>query len=527
MDSSSLDIDSLISQTAALSWEDPSSQLESIPLEQGRSDILPLVGRVISQKTQNNQSVNAALTKSWFFATPFSFAVLGPNLFLFKFSKKEYVSRILKTVWNVNGFLLSIQVWSPTKTLGDLSLSVVPFWVQIHGLPLQNMTTKNAIAIGKGLGPVLMVEDNSGVEATFRSYLRILVSLDVSKPLKSGFSMSREDGSSTWVNLRYERLDIYCSDCGLIGHHQAVCLAPPEAKFPSRYTISLKVNVFSNLITTIPSSNQPANSENSPSSSRKYPTQPYSNSSLSKANQKNILTSSQNPLPSQKPAATELPHAQVSPSQLTTAAARSVTPIECTLNALSLFKKPTQLFSSPSTSLTNQTNPLTPSQVDPPHHITHPSYDSEPSSIEISNITAVSTKKTPHAPAKTSLLKKQTRKSPRTTKQPIPSPQDLSLPNTHISTINTPLQLPRKRSNTSDLAPPLKKGPGAANEILVSPDPSQTPIQEYKPGYFEKTPARAFFKAARKGKNKIGYVKLISGLDSERKGGLLKPPQQQ
>jgi hypothetical protein len=68
------------------------------------------------------------------------------------------------------------------------------------------MTFKNAIAIRKGLGNLLMVEDNSGAEATFRSYLRILVSLDVSKPLNPGFSISREDGSSSWVNLRYERL---------------------------------------------------------------------------------------------------------------------------------------------------------------------------------------------------------------------------------------------------------------------------------------------------------------------------------
>jgi hypothetical protein len=93
--------------------------------------------------------MNASLTKAWFFASPFSFAVLGPNLFLFKFTKKEHASRILKNVWNVNGFLLSIQVWSPSATLGDLSLSVVPLWIQIHGLPLQNMTIKNAIAIGK------------------------------------------------------------------------------------------------------------------------------------------------------------------------------------------------------------------------------------------------------------------------------------------------------------------------------------------------------------------------------------------
>jgi hypothetical protein len=129
--------------------------------------LLPLVGKVIFQKTKNNQSMNVVLTKAWFFATPFSFVVLGPNLFLFKFSKKEHATRILKSVWNVNGFLLSIQVWSPSATLGDLSLLTVPFLIQIHGLPLQNMTIKNAIAIGKGLGLLVKVEDNSGVEATF------------------------------------------------------------------------------------------------------------------------------------------------------------------------------------------------------------------------------------------------------------------------------------------------------------------------------------------------------------------------
>jgi hypothetical protein len=59
------------------------------------------------------------------------------------------------------------------------------------------MTIKNAITIGKGLGLLLMVEDNSGVEVIFRSSLRILVSLDVSKPLNPGFTLSREDGSSS------------------------------------------------------------------------------------------------------------------------------------------------------------------------------------------------------------------------------------------------------------------------------------------------------------------------------------------
>jgi hypothetical protein len=55
---------------------------------------LPLIGHIISQKTHNNQSVNAALIKAWDFAVPFSFAVLGPNKFLFKFSKQARIDKI-------------------------------------------------------------------------------------------------------------------------------------------------------------------------------------------------------------------------------------------------------------------------------------------------------------------------------------------------------------------------------------------------------------------------------------------------
>jgi hypothetical protein len=102
-----MDINSLIAQIEALSWEDPTSQIESLSSKNTFDDCLPLVGHVISQKTHNNQSVYVALSKAWEFAVPFSFAVLGPNKFLFKFSKKEHLLRIQKQVtWNVIGYLL-------------------------------------------------------------------------------------------------------------------------------------------------------------------------------------------------------------------------------------------------------------------------------------------------------------------------------------------------------------------------------------------------------------------------------------
>jgi hypothetical protein len=120
------------------------------------------------------------LVKAWDFAVPFSSVVLGPNRFLFKFSKQEHISKIFKhTTWNVIGSLLVLQCWSLAATLNELQFNKSHFWIQIHGLPLLNMSIKNTIAIGKGLGTLFKVDGDSGGNETFRSYLRLLVEIDV------------------------------------------------------------------------------------------------------------------------------------------------------------------------------------------------------------------------------------------------------------------------------------------------------------------------------------------------------------
>jgi hypothetical protein len=80
------------------------------------------------------------------------------------------------------------------------------------------------------------------------------VELDVTKPLKPGFPFRREGGEPLQVLLKYERLDIYCISCGIIGHKFDHCMAAPEGKFPNRYIVSLKVNIFSNILPSTSSS---------------------------------------------------------------------------------------------------------------------------------------------------------------------------------------------------------------------------------------------------------------------------------
>jgi hypothetical protein len=110
--------------------------------------------------------------------------------------------------------------------MGELTYNLSPFWIQIHGFPLANLTLQNAVAIGKGLGTLMQVEDCSGAQKPFKSFLRILVKIDVLEPLKPGFYLSREEGEPLWISFKYERLDIYCSSCGRIGHKDQHCDAP-------------------------------------------------------------------------------------------------------------------------------------------------------------------------------------------------------------------------------------------------------------------------------------------------------------
>jgi hypothetical protein len=95
MDLSQLDMNSHIAQTEALSWEDPSSLLETLHSEHVPADHLPLIGHVISQKIHNNQAVYASLIKAWPFATPFSIAILGPNLSCSNFPNRSTSQRSL------------------------------------------------------------------------------------------------------------------------------------------------------------------------------------------------------------------------------------------------------------------------------------------------------------------------------------------------------------------------------------------------------------------------------------------------
>jgi hypothetical protein len=197
---SSENLQALIDETEALNCEDPST-LETFPLTAPQPELYRIVAHVDKIMELGN--------------------------------------------WNIKGSLLVLKPWTPDLTFDEVIPILCPFWIQAHGLPLQNMTAHNAISIAKSLGTLSPVVPGQPPVLVSTHHLRFRVAIDTTRPLVPGFSLPRPGKSAIWIRYLYERLADYCTFCGLIGHMKSFCPAPPPQGPQDKYGISLRAFVLS------------------------------------------------------------------------------------------------------------------------------------------------------------------------------------------------------------------------------------------------------------------------------------------
>jgi hypothetical protein len=191
MDPAHVAMQALIDETEALGWDFPDQlevAAENPPVHEG----FAIVGKLLTLKPLHPQLVRSTMAAAWNFAAPLSIEVLAANKFLFTVPLQSHVNRILlQAPWNIRGSLLLLQQWTPDLALEEINLHLCVFWVQVHGLPRQNMTSRNAIRIGKGLGTVLELDHSIFEGPICRPYLRIRVEINTRLALIPGFLLPR------------------------------------------------------------------------------------------------------------------------------------------------------------------------------------------------------------------------------------------------------------------------------------------------------------------------------------------------
>ncbi|KAL7264932.1 hypothetical protein ACSBR1_002812 [Camellia fascicularis] len=193
-----------------------------------------LVGKILAPKILHKPAVTKILLTAWKPRASVSITPWKENLYLFQFDDLEDRSRVLlEAPWSVMGSLLVLQTLQPGMAAEDLDFRWSPFWVQIHGLPFGKMTRAHGEVIGNRIGRLVEAEAPSDGLLLHRSFLRLRIEVDVTKPLLQGFILYRCDcsgpvGDGVKVYYKYEKLTEFCYDCGRIGHDNLSC------KFVSR-----------------------------------------------------------------------------------------------------------------------------------------------------------------------------------------------------------------------------------------------------------------------------------------------------
>ncbi|KAI8001217.1 putative ribonuclease H protein [Camellia lanceoleosa] len=126
------------------------------------------------------------------------------------------------------GNLMVFKLLEIESPVSQMDFTWSPFWVQVHGLPLEKMTRTNGEAIGKRLGRLIRVDGHSEELLLNRCFFRIRVELDITKPLPRGFFLkkfgrSTEETKELWIDFKIKKLSDFCFDCGRIGHDQNNC----------------------------------------------------------------------------------------------------------------------------------------------------------------------------------------------------------------------------------------------------------------------------------------------------------------
>ena len=183
-----------------------------------------LIGKFCTKRRVNLESVARVLKSVWKAEHSFEVNNLGENKVMFLFQTTEDMERVLLlSPWSFDKYLLILRKLVHGEAVKDIKFNKSPFWIQIHGLPTMCQTKEVGESISATLGEVEKVDVNRK-GFCLETFLCIRVPLDITLPLCRGRKVRLGEHGLKWVDLKYERLLIFCNLCGRVDHDERDCM---------------------------------------------------------------------------------------------------------------------------------------------------------------------------------------------------------------------------------------------------------------------------------------------------------------
>ncbi|KAF4365176.1 hypothetical protein G4B88_013073 [Cannabis sativa] len=148
---------------------------------------------------------------------------INNNCFELIFKKVEDRNwALLRSPWNFRGKVLLLKSWEPSVLNGS-PFTHTRLWVQLHKLPVEFFSVSNGNKLGSRVGNVVVVDLDEENPASWAKGLRVLVEIDIGKPLFSGCFINVGDEANVWVQFKYEKVGAFCYFCGRLGNQHSEC----------------------------------------------------------------------------------------------------------------------------------------------------------------------------------------------------------------------------------------------------------------------------------------------------------------
>uniref|UniRef100_A0A2C9V801 CCHC-type domain-containing protein n=1 Tax=Manihot esculenta TaxID=3983 RepID=A0A2C9V801_MANES len=182
-----------------------------------------LVGRILTERPINFNSFQHVLALAWKPTKGVHVKEMRNNVFLFQFFHPWDIDNALRySPWNYQQIPILLHELKPEENPRQVELTKLAMWVQVHNVPLGFWSEKYAQDIGNFIGSFIAADPKNFTQV-WHEYMCIRVDVDVRLPLKRKLQVRKPKGAWQWVHFKYEKLNIFCYFCGILGHTDRSC----------------------------------------------------------------------------------------------------------------------------------------------------------------------------------------------------------------------------------------------------------------------------------------------------------------
>uniref|UniRef100_A0A803QGH5 Reverse transcriptase domain-containing protein n=1 Tax=Cannabis sativa TaxID=3483 RepID=A0A803QGH5_CANSA len=220
----------LFEDTVQITTEDLTCRLDPGESEVQEPQGNILLGKLICKGKLRRKAIAGTLKKAWSSFKGWSWKEDDEGILHFTFASNEDAWNVLnRRPWIICGALLVIMPWPSWLAPSEVQFNKSPFWVRLSGIPPFYWSKNNLEELAAKVSTTYKLPRYIDFErGSFgMGTLRFKATVEIDKPLFSGFYMKRQYIKDLWIQYKYEKLPKFCLICGVISHEQKFCFKPP------------------------------------------------------------------------------------------------------------------------------------------------------------------------------------------------------------------------------------------------------------------------------------------------------------